>query len=41
MAVPASYILNKISYNKGISLGLVIMAIAAFIFIPATAAKTY
>ena len=41
MALPASYIINKIGYKKGMSLGLVIMAIGALLFIPAANARTY
>ncbi|MBG7628870.1 MAG: MFS transporter, partial [Bacteroidetes bacterium] len=41
MALPASYILNKIGYRKGMSLGLFIMAIGALVFIPAAEARTY
>lgn len=41
MALPASFILNKIGYKKGMSLGLVIMAIGALVFIPAAEARTY
>ncbi len=41
MALPASYIINKIGYRKGMSLGLVIMAIGALVFIPAAEARTY
>lgn len=41
MALPASYILNKIGYKKGMSLGLIIMAIGALVFIPAASARTY
>ncbi|PQV50235.1 glucose/galactose transporter [Jejuia pallidilutea] len=41
MALPASFILNKIGYRKGMSLGLIIMAIGALIFIPAAEARTY
>ncbi|MEP0262833.1 sugar MFS transporter [Dokdonia sp.] len=41
MALPASYIINKIGYKKGMSLGLIIMAIGALIFIPAARARTY
>ncbi|WP_052188115.1 sugar MFS transporter [Cellulophaga sp. Hel_I_12] len=41
MALPASYILKKIGYRKGMSLGLFIMAIGALIFIPAAEARTY
>jgi glucose/galactose transporter len=41
MALPASYIINKIGYRKGMSLGLIIMAIGALVFIPAAEARTY
>jgi glucose/galactose transporter len=41
MALPASYILTKIGYRKGMSLGLFVMAIGALIFIPAAEARTY
>lgn len=41
MALPASFILNKIGYKKGMSLGLIIMAIGALVFIPAAEARTY
>jgi len=41
MALPASYILNKIGYRKGMSLGLFIMAIGALVFIPAAEARSY
>ncbi|OBQ54240.1 sugar MFS transporter [Tamlana sp. s12] len=41
MALPASYIINKIGYKKGMSLGLIIMAVGALIFIPAAEARTY
>jgi fucose permease len=41
MALPAYYILNTIAYNKGMSLGLMIMAIGALVFIPAAKAETY
>ena len=41
MALPASYILTKIGYRKGMSLGLIIMAIGALVFIPAAGARTY
>ena len=41
MALPASKILTKIGYRKGMSLGLLIMAIGALVFIPAAEARTY
>lgn len=41
MALPASFVINKIGYKKGMSLGLIIMAIGALLFIPAARARTY
>ncbi|PAM91680.1 glucose/galactose MFS transporter [Flavobacterium sp. IR1] len=41
MALPASYILTKVGYKKGMSLGLVIMGAGALIFIPAAESRTY
>lgn len=41
MALPASYLLNKIGYKKGMSIGLIIMALGALVFIPAAGARTY
>lgn len=41
MALPASYIIGKIGYRNGISLGLGIMAVGALVFIPAADARTY
>jgi glucose/galactose transporter len=41
MALPASYIIKKIGYRKGMSLGLIIMALGAILFIPAAEVRTY
>lgn len=41
MALPSSYIINKIGFRKGMSLGLIIMALGALVFIPAAEARTY
>ena len=41
MALPASYILQKIGYKKGMSLGLLLMAAGALVFIPAASSRTY
>jgi len=41
MALPASYLLRKIGYRKGMSIGLFLMAVGALIFIPAAEARTY
>ncbi|HLV62512.1 sugar MFS transporter [Galbibacter sp.] len=41
MALPSSYIISKLGYKKGMSLGLIIMAVGALVFIPAAEARTY
>jgi MFS transporter, FHS family, L-fucose permease len=41
MALPASYILKKIGYKKGMSIGLLLMCVGALVFIPAAASRTY
>ncbi|WP_010134427.1 sugar MFS transporter [Ochrovirga pacifica] len=41
MALPASKILEKIGYKKGMSLGLFVMALGALVFIPAANSRTY
>ena len=41
MALPASYLLQKVGYKMGMSIGLYIMAIGALLFIPAAEARTY
>ena len=41
MALPASYLINKIGYKNGMSIGLLIMAVGALFFIPAANARTY
>lgn len=41
MALPASSIINSIGYKKGMSFGLIVMAIGALVFIPAANARTY
>lgn len=41
MALPASAILRRTGYQKGISLGLGIMAAGAFLFIPAAQSRSY
>ncbi|GGK23905.1 glucose/galactose MFS transporter [Yeosuana aromativorans] len=41
MALPASYVLTKTGYRKGMSLGLFVMGIGALVFIPAAEARTY
>src|SRR5210317_444257 len=41
MAIPASKILERTGYRKGMFLGLIVMAIGALLFIPAANARTY
>ena len=41
MALPASYLLQKVGFKMGMSIGLFIMAIGALVFIPAAEARTY
>ena len=41
MALPASYLLKKIGYKKGMSIGLLLMCVGALVFIPAAASRTY
>lgn len=41
MALPASAILAKTGYRKGMSIGLFVMALGALVFIPAANARTY
>ncbi len=41
MALPASYLIRKMGYKKSMSIGLIIMAIGALVFIPAANARTY
>jgi len=41
MSIPSSFILNKIGYKKGMSLGLATMGIGALLFIPAAKSLNY
>ena len=41
MALPSSYILDKIGYKKGMILGLLVMAAGALLFIPAANSRDY
>src|SRR5690606_13891665 len=41
MALPSSYIFSKLGYRIGMSLVLLIMAVAALVFIPAAQARTF
>ena len=41
MSIPSSYVLRKTGYKKGMSLGLLIMAVGALVFIPAAQSRNY
>ncbi len=41
MALPAAFILKKIGYKNGMSVGLFLMALGALVFIPAASSRTY
>ena len=41
MAIPSSYVLKKTGYKKGMSLGLLIMAAGALLFVPAAQSRSY
>jgi len=41
MSVPSSYLLKSVGFKKGMMIGFWVMAIGAFIFVPAALARTY
>ena len=41
MAVPSSWVIEKVGYKNGISLGLLIIALGAFMFYPAAESRTF
>ncbi|MGZ8538477.1 MAG: sugar MFS transporter, partial [Flavisolibacter sp.] len=41
MAIPSAWVLKKSGFKKGMSIGLLVMAIGAVIFIPAAMTRTY
>lgn len=41
LAIPSSYILTKTGFKKGMSLGLLVMAVGAIIFIPAAQSRNF
>ena len=41
MAIPSSWVIEKVGYKNGISLGLLIIAAGAFMFYPAAASRTF
>ncbi len=41
MAIPASFVLKKTGYKKGMAIGLIIMAAGALVFLPAAGGRNY
>jgi len=41
MALPASYVIEKLGYKNSMSLGLIVMGLGALVFIPAANARAY
>jgi len=41
MAIPSSWVIEKVGYRNGLSLGLGVIAIGAFMFYPAAEVRTY
>ncbi|WP_207534497.1 sugar MFS transporter [Desertivirga arenae] len=41
MALPSSWVLNKIGYKKGMAIGLLAMAVGAFVFVPAAETRSF
>lgn len=41
MAIPSSWVIEKVGYKNGISIGLIVIAIGAFMFYPAAEMRTF
>jgi glucose/galactose transporter len=41
MAIPSSWLIEKVGYKNGLSLGLIIIAVGAFMFFPAAETRTF
>jgi glucose/galactose transporter len=41
MAVPSAWVLKRVGFKKGMSLGLVVMGVGALLFVPAALTRTY
>ena len=41
MAIPSSWVIEKVGYKNGVSLGLIVIAIGAFMFYPAAETRTF
>lgn len=41
MAIPSSWVLHRLGFRKGMSVGLILMALGALVFIPASFSRTF
>lgn len=41
MAIPSSWVIEKVGYKNGVSLGLIVIALGAFMFYPAAESRTF
>ena len=41
MSVPSSYLIKSVGFKKGMMIGFFVMAVGAFIFVPAALSRTY
>ena len=41
MAIPSSWVIEKLGYKNGLTLGLIVIAFGSFLFYPAAAVRTY
>ncbi|WP_255462800.1 sugar MFS transporter [Flavobacterium sp. GP15] len=41
MAIPSSWVIEKVGYKNGVSLGLIVIALGAFMFYPAAETRTF
>lgn len=41
MAIPSSWVIEKVGYKNGVSLGLIVIAVGAFMFYPAAETRTF
>src|SRR5215217_6730969 len=41
LAIPSSFILKKTGFKNGMALGLLVMAVGSFIFVPAANARSF
>ena len=41
MAIPSSWVIEKVGYKNGVSIGLIVIALGAFLFYPAAETRTF